>query len=295
MTGIPATPDDVAAIRHSAQLLGIELDETETARWLAAIEAGATGAGELPDVVVDAESGVFGHRVSMLDFSPRELDRFRRIGEIVKVTGPDGVAEAALALSGSAAQSKIQSHPGDADFFQRLNIRAATREEAGAILAHLMREHALANAAGDTYEFLEAKWGSYPFDCLHGGVAHRAATPVSWSLADVRAGAVVVERDGVEHRLEWDALAADPGWCKLDWVVVDPLRRRLTAASNVIDPTWEAPDGTIVARSTSPRRTTARPRSGCTTSSGSPAGTSTRRSCASCSTSRPRSSTRSGR
>ena len=77
------------------------------------------------DIVVDAAAGAFGHRVSMLDFSPRDLERFRRIGEIVEVTGPDGVAESALALSGSAAQSKIQSFPGDCDYFQRLNLKAA--------------------------------------------------------------------------------------------------------------------------------------------------------------------------
>jgi len=41
-------------------------------------------------------------------------------------------------------------------------------------------------------------------------------------------------------------MALDPGWCKLDWVVADPVRKRLSNASNVIDVTWEAPDGNIV-------------------------------------------------
>ena len=35
------------------------------------------------DVVVDVDSGIFGHRVSMLDFTPRDLARFRAIGEVV--------------------------------------------------------------------------------------------------------------------------------------------------------------------------------------------------------------------
>jgi hypothetical protein len=250
MTDVPGTPvpDDVALVRESARRLGIELDEVETDRWIAAIAATSpTGSSDVLDVVVDLDSGVFGHRVSMLDFSPREIARFREIGRIVEVTGPDGVAEGALALSGSAAQSKIQTHPGDADFFQRLNIRAPSRDEAATILARLLRDHALAHAAGETYEFLEAKWGNYPFDCERDGVAHRAGTPVSWSPAEVRAGEVLVRRDGTEHRIAWDDLAADPGWCKLDWVVIDPVRHRLTAASNVIDPTWESPDGEVVA------------------------------------------------
>ena len=44
-----------------------------------------------------------------------------------------GKVETALALSGSAAQSKIQTYPGDCDFFERVNIIAPTRAEAGKI------------------------------------------------------------------------------------------------------------------------------------------------------------------
>ncbi len=46
--------------------------------------------------------------------------------------------------------------------------------------------------------------------------------------------------------LDWNQLATDPGWCKLDWVVADPDQKRLTNASNVIDVTWESPTGDIV-------------------------------------------------
>ena len=37
----------------------------------------------------------------------------------------------------------------------------------------------------------------------------------------------------------------DPGWCKLDWVIADATRGKLANASNMLDVTWEAPDGTI--------------------------------------------------
>jgi len=40
-------------------------------------------------------------------------------------------------------------------------------------------------------------------------------------------------------------VAAEPGWCKLDWIVADPERRALANASNMLDVTWEAPDGEI--------------------------------------------------
>ena len=44
----------------------------------------------------------------------------------------------------------------------------------------------------------------------------------------------------------WDEASNEPGWCKLDWVIADKTRGQLANASNVLDPTWEAPDGTIV-------------------------------------------------
>jgi hypothetical protein len=40
-------------------------------------------------------------------------------------------------------------------------------------------------------------------------------------------------------------VAHEPGWCKLDWVVADPVRRQVANASNMLDVTWEAPDGSI--------------------------------------------------
>ena len=241
-TAAESSPD-IQRIIESARRLGMEIDEAATVQWLAAI----TSAGDNSDVVVDVESGTFGHRVSMLDFSPRDLDRFRRIGAIVEVTGPEGVAESALALSGSAAQSKIQSFPGDCDYFQRLNIKAATRVEACGIMAGLMRDKALGMRRGDTYQFLEAKLGSYPFDGTHGPWNVRKGSPISWSADEIEAGEIrLTQSDGAVATLRWDDVALDPGWCKLDWVVTDPLRKQLSNASNVIDVTWESPEGEIV-------------------------------------------------
>ena len=51
--------------------------------------------------------------------------------------------------------------------------------------------------------------------------------------------------DGSATRLTWVEAGRDPGWCKLDWVIADPDGRGLANASNVLDVTWEAPDGTI--------------------------------------------------
>ena len=232
----------MAGILESARRLGVELDEHEAASWVAAIEAEATGG----DVVVDVDSGVYGHRVTMLDFSPADLARFRTIGKIVGFDDRPGVATA-LALSGSAAQSKIQSYPGDCDFFERVHITAASRDAACAILRDLMREKAVATLVGPTYRLWEVKFGVYPFDAERNGDAVRKGATISWSPAEVQAGAVVVTRDGKTVEIPWSDLGVpETGWCKLDWIVADPVRRALANASNVLDVTWEAPDGTVV-------------------------------------------------
>ncbi|CAN5403260.1 hypothetical protein BH09ACT4_BH09ACT4_12930 [soil metagenome] len=235
---------ELQKIIESAKRLGVEMNEAESLQWLAAIAAEQSDA-KGDDITVDKDHGTFGYKASMLDFSPKDLARFRRIGAIVEVTGDGG--ESALALSGSAAQSKIQSFPGDADFFQRLNIPAATREEACATMAKLMREHVLSHTKGPTFQFLEGKLGSYAADGTVRGAAVWKGGPVTWKLDEITAGVqVFTDADGKKTELKWGEVALDPGWCKLDWVVSDPSRVGLSNASNVIDVTWEAPDGNIV-------------------------------------------------
>jgi hypothetical protein len=56
----------------------------------------------------------------------------------------------------------------------------------------------------------------------------------------------VVTATGETRTVTWEEAAQNPGWCKLDWVVADPSRGQLANASNVLDPTWEGPDGKIV-------------------------------------------------
>ena len=228
---------------ESARRLGVELDEAEAAAWVAALETESLGG----DVVVDVNSGIYGHRVSMLDFTPRDLARFRAIGEIVGFPDRPPEVRTALALSGSAAQSKVHTFPGDCDYFERIHIAAPTREEACAILAVEMRAKALATRVGPTYRLWEVKFGSYPYACERGGRAMAAGAPISWTADEVAAGHVSVVHDGAPVELSWADATADPGWCKLDWIVADPERRVLANASNMLDVTWEAPDGSITA------------------------------------------------
>ncbi len=234
---------EIASLTESAQRLGLTVDEQEIHDWLVAIAA-----DQVENIVADAETGTFGHRASMLDFSDRDLERFRTIGAIVELTGPPGITDAALALSGSAAQSKIQSYPGDCDYFERYNIRAATREQACEVLASTMRDKIFAFNRGATYQFLEAKLGSVPHDGWHAGKAVKAGNAITWSIDEVRRGVwELTDAEGEVTSISWLEAALDPGWVKLDWVVTDPVRKQLSNASNVVDVTWEAPDGTIIA------------------------------------------------
>ncbi len=243
MTQTPSNIRD--RIAASASRLGVELNEAELEHWMSAVTA--TDKEETNNVVTDAKTGVFGHKVSMLDFDPSQLAYFRAIGRILEFEDVPGKVETALALSGSAAQSKIQTYPGDCDFFERVNIIAPTRAEACQILADLMRNKALKSMSGPNYQFIELKFGSYPQEVMRGDRLCHKGSPIAWLPADVKAGQFdATDADGNPLIVTWDSVSDNPGWCKLDWVVADPIRNQLSNASNMLDVTWEGPDGEII-------------------------------------------------
>lgn len=234
--------DDLNRIIESAERAGVEMDVEAAQKWLKAMNARAND----HSVDQDESHGIFGHHAALLDFSPVQLARFREIGRIVEFYDEPGVVETALALSGSAAQNKVQSFPGDCDFFERINIIADSWNDACDVLARLMRDKALNRFSAETYQFIEAKFGNYPQTVWRNGVEHHAGSPISWGPDDISNGYMIVQ-DG-ENRpnlLRWDDVKYEPGWCKLDWIILDTERRSLANASNMLDVTWEAPDGTI--------------------------------------------------
>lgn len=237
-----AKNNELQQIIESAHRLGVEIDEADALQWLTAISA--QGQSEIEMV---ESSGIFGHSISLLDFDDADLAHFREIGRLVEFQDVPGKVETALALSGSAAQSKIQTYPGDADYFERINIIADTQEEACRILGDLMREKALSTIKGDTFQLMEVKLGSYPFDIVIDGKSHSQGNPISWGPSDIQAGKLIGETVGGEMvEILWEEAAQDPGWCKMDWVVADLVRKKLVNASNMLDATWEAPDGEVI-------------------------------------------------
>lgn len=91
--------DAVAKVLESAARLGVELNESEAAEWVAAMATEAAGG----DLVMDVDSGVYGHRVSMLDFQPQDLARFREMAKVVGFEDRPPRVLTALSISGSAA------------------------------------------------------------------------------------------------------------------------------------------------------------------------------------------------
>jgi hypothetical protein len=104
----------------------------------------------------------------------------------------------------------------------------------------------LSTAKGDTYQLIEVKFGSFKEDVVKDGKPINAGAPISWTVDEIRAGQIdAFHPNGTPAEVTWQEAARDPGWCKLDWVVADPVRGQLSNASNMLDVTWEAPDGTI--------------------------------------------------
>jgi len=233
--------EEVQQIVKTAKMLGVEVDETDVAHWLTAMAASGTMEWE-----VDEEAGIFGHEITLLDFDKATLDRYRRIADIVQLPDlPD--VETAISLAGSAAQGVIQLYPGDCDYFERVNIKAETQEEACRVLADLMLNKALDKFEGPGYQLIEVKFGTWKTDVVKDRERIKAGSPVSWSPDEVKAGQMHVFRaSGEPWDVEWEYGCLDPGWCKMDWIIAEPEKGRVVNASNMLDVTWETPDGDII-------------------------------------------------
>jgi hypothetical protein len=191
--------------------------------------------------------GVFGLDDVVGDFDAAGVEAVREIAAMIRTAHRDEV-RSAIALAGSAAQSKFQLFPGDCDFFERVHIRAGTREEAIEVLATTMIETVAGTFTNTRLQFVEMKLGLYPSAYSREQQPVSAGSPISWGLQEMDVRVVrVVDATGETHRLRMHEVALDPGFVKLDWVYADPDRDRVVPVSKVIDATWEAPDGTIVA------------------------------------------------
>src|SRR5690606_11582567 len=196
--------ESIGVVVRAAQDLGIELDIEEAKEWITAVSAESTGGS----LVVDVNTGVYGHRVIMKDHSADDLARFRHIAAVVGIDDRPPEVMTALALSGSAAQNQIHEFPADFDFFERVHIRAASKEDACNILADVIREKALARFTGPGYRLQEVKFGSWEIDGTIGDRDFHSGSPIEWSASQVDKGEIeYLTADGEPATLAWSDAA----------------------------------------------------------------------------------------
>ncbi len=239
-----AEKKEIQQILDAGQRLGVEIDEEAAVKWISDMKTAENAAA---DYAIDTEKGVFGHQVTLIDFDSDQLERFRDIADIVGLPDTEGVVETALSLSGSAAQGKVQRYPGDLDYFERVNIIAKTKKEACKIIGDVMRKKALDKFYSPIYQLIEIKWGTWKEKVEKKGKSIKAGSPMSWNATEVKQGFMTVKGDkGKSRKVKWDYGEKDPGWCKLDWLVAEPEKGQVVNVSNMLDVTWESPDGEIV-------------------------------------------------
>lgn len=239
----PSSNPDLTQIVAAATSGGVEVDTHATTQWLVAMSQ----ADHATDIGQHAESGIFGHRIALLDFDADDLAFFRRLARHVRTVAHPQV-ESAIAISGSSAQGQVQLFPGDCDFFERVNIHAPDMETAKQILREVLRDTALRAFSEPDIVLIEANLGAYPFPVLERGQPRAAGDAITWMPQDVANEYIEVadvSRDVSTKRLYWDDVDAGKGWTYLGWIVADRERGRIALASNMLDVTWQAPDGTI--------------------------------------------------
>lgn len=230
--------DDVLA---AAQKLGVEADAEDARKWMLAVAAN----DDTDQITADVSSGIFGDRVSLLDFDTDDLERFRRLVPFVRLE-PRPELESAISIAGSAAQGKVQVFPGDADFFERAHIKAKDEDEAKTILREILRATALRAVSQPDIVLLTVDVGAYPEPVIERGRKKKAGDSMDWTTADVERGTITVEAEaGGTRTYKWEDTDVGSGWLFVGWIAAEREEGRIALASNVIDASWEDPSGGI--------------------------------------------------
>lgn len=233
-----AVVNEIAAVANQT---GVELNAREAAQWLVAMSEAEHGSA----VARDAKTGIFGSRVALLDFNADDLNYFRRLAAHVRTVAHPQV-ESAIAIAGSAAQGQVQLFPGDNDFFERVNIHAPDLETGKQILREIMRATALRAFAEPDIVLVEVNLGAYTQAVRERKQPRTAGDPFTWTPQDVVNRFIsVTDENGNGLKINWDDVDVGKGWTYLGWIVADRERGRIALASNMLDVTWQAPDGTI--------------------------------------------------
>jgi hypothetical protein len=218
------------SLAKAAESAGIEFSPQEGAAWVTAVAAEKADPGEID---IDQVDGIGGFDLALLDFDPASAARLRGIGEVI-ATRSRSHFRSGLAIAGSAAQGRIQPFPADNDFFERWHITAPTIEQARTILANHLREDVIHLLDHPALILDDVCFGS------------RHGLPLRWKQDAILNGSLeFAESDGSVITIEWQEAAADPGFTKIAWVLIDAELGEPGMASKVIDATWKDAEGVI--------------------------------------------------
>ncbi len=234
---------EIRRISKTASRLGVGLDSEKALQWIIAVSTAERESA----FAQDAQTGVFGHRIALMDFDQSELDYFRRLAQSVRAARRPNI-ESAIAIAGSSAQGKVQLFPGDCDFFERVNIKADTLDAARETWRAALRETALRAFAEPDIVLMEADFGAYPVPVIERGTPRAAGHPIAWTPQAIVDGKITVQTaQGQPLTITWDEAPSGAGRSFLAWIVADRPAGQIALASNMMDVTWESPDGSIVA------------------------------------------------
>jgi hypothetical protein len=254
----PSPPTSIAGWSLSAigaLMIGKSLafDSCKARSWVGDAQVNLLGSW----FVSDSAHQVIGPNLAMIDFNGSSLSLARSVVGVVDVGAattplPAGV-QTALAMSGSTAQDAFQAYPGDLDFTQRVHISAATLGAAQQTLANIVLARATStpSVSGIIAELVELKFGAYPCDFTIAGesTVNKRGTPIAWTRAQIAAGQISGTNvtTGQPATITWADAQTNPNWIKFDWIFSNAAQSIVLNTSNVLDPTWENVEGTIVA------------------------------------------------
>ena len=131
-------------------------------------------------------------------------------------------------------------------FFERVHIRAESRSAATNLLGVVLRDKAISTAGGPGSMLRRIMFGMWPIPARIEDREIRAGSPISWTRDQVAQGLVHFSTlEGNSSTLTWDDASDDPGWIEMDWTVADPDSGRMVDAGNILEATWESPDGAV--------------------------------------------------
>lgn len=139
--------------------------------------------------------------------------------------------------------SGIETHIG---FFERVHLRTDNRGDATTLLADLLRDKAIATRRGPGYVLREVKFGTWTIPAIVQDREAHPGSPISWTGDQVAQGSFGYSTlEGDSNTLTWADASSDPGGIEMVWMVADRAGGRPVVACNIVDATWESPDGTV--------------------------------------------------